>query len=97
MPTEINRVTRCVVEGRKVIAAQYELIETLKLERLPTEAAERTLAQLQHSHAVFEDRLRRLTSSKSATPVGLHALLRALRRSLSLGQRRSPGAAALAG
>jgi hypothetical protein len=92
MPTEINRVTRCVVEGRKVIAAQYELIETLKLERLPTEAAERTLAQLQHSHALFEHRLRGLTSYKSATPVGLPALLRALLRGV-----RAPRAAALAG
>jgi hypothetical protein len=92
MPTEINRITRCVLEGRKVIAAQYELIETLKLERLPTEAAERTLAQFQHSHAMFEDRLRGLTSYKSATPAGLPALLRAFLSSV-----RSPRAAALAG
>ena len=111
MPTEINRVTRCVIEGRDVIAAQCELIETLKLERMPTETAERTLAQLKRSHAMFEDRLRRLTSEKSpaldglgdnqgyrfrAASVGLMAMLRALLRGFSLGQRRSPGAAGLA-
>jgi hypothetical protein len=97
MPTEINRVTRCVIEGRKVIAVQHDLIETLKLERLPTEAAEKTLAQLQYSHAMFEDRLQRLTSEASATPIGLSALLRALLSTLSLGHRRSPSAAVLAG
>src|SRR6476646_729557 len=111
MPTEINRVTRCPIEGRDMIAAQRELIETLKLERMPTAAAEQTLAQLQRSHVMFEDRLRRLTSEKSpaldgpgdnqgnhlrAASVGLMAMLRALLRGLSLGQRRSPRAAGLA-
>jgi hypothetical protein len=112
MPTEINRVTRCVIEGRDVIAAQCELIETLKLERMSTEAAEQTLAQLKRSHALFEDRLQRLTSDKilaflasgdsqrdhtRVASVGLIAMLRALLRSLSLGQARSPRAAALGG
>jgi hypothetical protein len=59
----ITLAARHVSEGQRIVAAQKDLIERLKVGGRDIAEAQRLLHAFEHSLAIFEDDLRRLEAS----------------------------------
>ena len=70
MENELEQVRRQVAEGRKLIAAQEDLIKLLKAQGKPTEGAEATLEMFRRSQATLENHLRSAEERTSGVKTG---------------------------
>jgi hypothetical protein len=66
MEKELNQAKRRVTEGRRLIAAQEDLINSLKSLGSLTTNAEITLETFLRLQAVYEDHLKALTSKPTS-------------------------------
>jgi hypothetical protein len=65
MESELDQAKRHVTEGRRLIAAQEDLIKGLKALGKPTRNAELTLETFKRIQAIFEDHLKAITSKRT--------------------------------
>ena len=65
MENELDQAKRRVTEGRRLIAAQEDLIKSLKTLGKPTRNAAITLETFLRLQAVYEDHLKALTSKRT--------------------------------
>jgi hypothetical protein len=66
MEKELDQAKRRVTEGRRLIAAQEDLIKSLKSRGSPTGNAEITLETFLRLQAAYEDHLKALTSKPTS-------------------------------
>jgi hypothetical protein len=65
MESELEQTKRHVAGGRRLIAAQLDLIQSLKALGRPTHNAEVTLETFERIQAIYEDHLKALTSKRT--------------------------------
>jgi hypothetical protein len=65
MESELEQARRHVAEGRRLIAAQEDLIKSLKAQGKPTDNAEATLETFKRCQAMFEGHLKAISQSQT--------------------------------